>query len=153
MTCVTTQTCVNLQPDTMAGIHPQKLSRTKAAARYIVISISARVFCYVAFCFARAKNHVVRNKCFPFTSSTQLHWSPLPRLFLRTPFSGSCPGQFHRFSFFVYQSRTAPQATSCDLPTRDTGLRRTTRPGEIWPSGKYRPAPISDTNPHGFYAG
>ena len=39
MICVQSPTCVNPQPDTMAGFDPKTLSRTKAAARYIVISV------------------------------------------------------------------------------------------------------------------
>jgi hypothetical protein len=44
MTCVQTQPCVSPQQDTMAGFDPQKLTRTKATARYIVF-IFLFVFC------------------------------------------------------------------------------------------------------------
>ena len=49
MTCVQTQ-CVTVQPSAMAGFEPQKLPRTKAAARYICFFIHA---CFAAVCKIR----------------------------------------------------------------------------------------------------
>ncbi|KUJ15396.1 uncharacterized protein LY89DRAFT_111797 [Mollisia scopiformis] len=67
MSCVQTQTCGNLQLDTMAGFNPQKNStRTKAAARYIVISLRNA---FLLFCLQIA-SHVVRNQCFPCNATS-----------------------------------------------------------------------------------
>jgi hypothetical protein len=77
MTCVQTQPCVSPQQDTKAGFDPQKLTRTKATARYIVF-----IFLFV-FCVAlsgKARIHVVWSSVSFYTASgPPSHISGLPQ--------------------------------------------------------------------------
>ena len=109
MTCVETRTVGLHQPDKMAGL--QKHPRTKAAARYILFSITL-----VFEIFAMFENILLSEKNVSLfftqpTSPDSLDTSPLSR-----------PAQLFRLPR-GFLSRvvihTLPKALSCDLPTRD----------------------------------
>jgi hypothetical protein len=126
MTC--TLTCVTLKPDTMAGYNPQKISRSKDAARYIVISLA---YVLLFTCKPNWEIHVVRNQCLSFRSERNSNISgiqrPLPLISEDLHFQALVQ------VFFLVLSAAFPssEVRSCDLSTRDRFS--TGGPGEIWP--------------------
>jgi len=79
MICVQTS-CVNPQPDTMAGYTPQNRSRTKAAARYILFLCRCVVFLLLAFSRVRDTMYrptaMFRFFCFAAPSISCLQIAP-----------------------------------------------------------------------------
>jgi hypothetical protein len=126
MTC--TLTCVTLKPDTMAGYNPQKISRSKDAARYIVISL--------CICSAFYLQTQLGNSCCPKSMSFVSFRTQLQHL--RNPEAFTVDSQDLHFQalirvFFLVLSAAFPssEVRSCDLSTRDR--ISTGGPGEIWP--------------------
>jgi len=126
MTC--TLTCVTLKPDTMAGYKPQKISRSKDAARYIVISLC------ICSCFLLAKPNwescCSKSMSF-FLSERNSNISgtqrPLPLISQDIQFQALLQ------VFFLVLSAALPssEVRSCDLSSRNR--ISTGGPGEIWP--------------------
>jgi hypothetical protein len=106
MTCVQTQTCGTLQLDTMA----HKSYRTKAPARYIVISIC------VLFCFS-VQESCGPKQCFSFLNGFNNSPRP-PRHPARYPFNPGVmnPG-FHRISFSSVALSRGSDHVTCSLVT------------------------------------
>lgn len=71
MTCIQTQPCLNPQEDAMAGFDPQKLSRTKATARYL----SCFIFLLFSLlrCVLRDEYSCCPELCFALNSISGLH--------------------------------------------------------------------------------
>jgi hypothetical protein len=135
MTCVVqTQTCGTLQLDTMTGFESQKHSaRTKAAARYIVISI------FVLFCLQDANIMLFEINVFFQTRHRQLRLLDCQMTSRTFP----CPGSPEVF-FLVCPVTTALGITHVTC----TPVTQYSQPGPAkYGLGKYRP-PSSNMHPH-----
>jgi len=99
MTCVQTQSVVTLPVETMAGFDPQKRTRTKAAARYILFPL-------LNLLFSSRRNIMLSERLFSFFPATSAT-NPLSRsrIPLQTPgFStqlSAFPGPYHVISHIV----------------------------------------------------
>jgi hypothetical protein len=125
MTC--TLTCVTLKPDTMAGYNPQKISRSKDAARYIVISLC---ICSAFYLQSPIGNHVVRNQCLSFLSERNSNISGIQRPLPLISQDIHLRALLQVFFLVLSAALLSSEVRSCDLSTRDR--ISTGGPGEIW---------------------